>query len=62
MLIKGINTNSPMDSVFGLPVEQNFVGESATEDYTLQAGNLNSLDYFRDPTVYKLITTHSLIV
>ncbi len=61
MLIKGINTNSPMDSVFGLPVEQNFVGESASEDYTLQAGNLNSLDYFRDPTDYSHNTPPSLI-
>lgn len=49
MLIKGINTNSPMELVLGLPPEQRFVGESAREDYGSQAGNLNSLD-FRDPT------------
>lgn len=51
MLIKGINTNSPMNLVFGYPIKQNFVGESESEDYKLQAGTLNSLD-FRDPTHY----------
>lgn len=50
MLIKGINITSPMDFVWEFPTEHNkFVDESASQDYRLQAGNLNSLD-FRYPT------------
>lgn len=58
-LIKGINTNSPIESVLGWPTEQNFAGESASEDYKLQAGNLNWLD-FRDPTQHSHNTPPSL--
>lgn len=38
-----------MDFVWGFPTEQTFLDESASQDYRLQARDLNSLD-FRDPT------------
>lgn len=56
MLITGINTSSPMDLVLALPPQ---LGESASEDYGLQAGNLNSLA-FQDPTHRSHNTSPSL--
>lgn len=38
-----------MDFAWGFPTEQTFLDESAGQEYRLQAGDLNSLD-FRDPT------------